>query len=90
MLGRGARNDLGDPARPGVEDVVELEFEDGGGLVDGAEDGQVRGRVEVLRQEVGDQGGRVRRLLGGLRVAHKLFLSDLDCAGIKAQRGDEP
>lgn len=69
MLGGGARNDLGNPARPGVKDVVELEFEDGGGLVDGAEDGEVRRRVEVLRQEVGDQGCRVGRLFGGLRVS---------------------
>lgn len=68
MLGGGARDDLGDAAGAGVEDVVEFELEKLGRLVDGAEDGDERGRVEVLRQELVDQAGRVRRLLGRLRV----------------------
>jgi hypothetical protein len=48
--------------------VVEFELEQGGRLRDGAVDADKGSWVEVLREEVGDEGGNVRSLLGGLRA----------------------
>lgn len=53
----------------GVEDVIKLELEELGSLLDRSEDDLVGLRVEVLGDELGEESGGRGGLLGGLVTA---------------------
>jgi hypothetical protein len=66
VLSSGLGDDPPDVSRSSVEDVIEAEGEKSGGLGDRAVDNFQRRRVEVLGEELGEEGSDGGALFGGL------------------------